>query len=199
MQFDVDSPDANHGMPLWSVLNIPDEYITNKDMNAALAGIGSYMSSHGIFGVYPLFFESGRMIYSQECMGFTLDDKSLDREQIEQLSRIYVNYRKYDDGGPKIELYFNYMNYLDSPYLRIVDNKTYIDTIDNTYLRLKQDENGTLDIVIQFRYYKGGNLYGYRNVKLASYQIYNISDDKPKFLMKKIMQLDRDGGSNAAV
>jgi hypothetical protein len=36
------------------------------------------------------------------------------------LLRIYVNYRKYNiDGEEKIELYFNYMNYLNSPYLKI--------------------------------------------------------------------------------
>ena len=132
--------------------------------------------------------------------GFTLTDGSLSAEQVEQLSRIYVNYRKYDDGGsPRIELYFNYMNYLDSPYLRMQDGRTYVDTIDNTYLRLKQDENGVLDLVVQFRYYKGGTLYGCRNLKLASYQIYNVSDDKPKFVMKKIMQAEPGDGSNAGV
>ena len=56
-----------------------------------------------------------------------------------------------------------------------------------------------LDIVTQFRYYKGGTLCGYRNVKLASYQIYNISDDKPKFIIKNIDRLERDGGSNKTV
>jgi len=66
-------------------------------------------------------------------------------------------------------------------------------------LSLKPDEDGVLDIVTQFRYYKGGTLCGYRNVKLASYQIYNISDDKPKFLIKNIDRLERDGGSNKTV
>lgn len=104
-----------------------------------------------------------------------------------EILRLYVNYRKYDDeGSPKIQLYFNYMNYLNSPYLKIKDNRTYVDVIDNTYLSLKQDEDGVLDVVAQFRYYRGGALYGYKNVKLASYQVYNISDDKPKFMIKKI-------------
>ena len=116
---------------------------------------------------------------------------------MEELLRIYVNYGKCDDGG--IRLYFNYMNYLNSPYLKMADNKTYIDTMDNTYLSLKPDENGILDIVTQFRYYKGGQLYGYKNVTLASYQIYNISDDKPKFFIKRINAISRGDGSNAMV
>lgn len=91
------------------------------------------------------------------------------------------------------------MNYLNSPYLCVRDGRTYIDLVDNTYLSLKPDENGILDIVTQFRYYKGGTLCGYRNVRLASYQIYNISDDKPKFLIKNIYRMNRDDGSNKTV
>ena len=66
-------------------------------------------------------------------------------------------------------------------------------------MSLKPDEDVVLDIVTQFRYYKGGTLCGYRNVKLASYQIYNISDDKPKFLIKNIDRIERDDGSNKTV
>jgi hypothetical protein len=116
---------------------------------------------------------------------------------VEDLLRIYVNYRKYNtDGNEKIELYFNYNNYLNSPYLKIQDNKVYIDTIDNTYLSLKQDENGILNLVSQFRYYSGKTFKGYKNIRLASYQIYNISDDKPKFIIKKIDSISKNDGSN---
>jgi len=117
-----------------------------------------------------------------------------------QILRIYVNYRKYlDDGSEKIQLYFNYMNYLNSPYLEMRDGRIYIDIIDGTYLQLKQDEEGQLDIVAQFRYYKGNTFYGYRNVKLATYQIHNISDDKPKFTIKRIDLAQSGAGSNSQV
>lgn len=91
-------------------------------METALTRISNYAASkvYGVDGVYHLFAESGRSGYAQEYIGFTLDSGSFSREQVEELSRIYVNYRKCEDSGDRcIQLYFNYMNYLNSPYLRV--------------------------------------------------------------------------------
>lgn len=90
-------------------------------METALARVSEYIASDkGVDGVYPIFAESGGSGYAQEYIGFTLDGGSFSREQVEELSRIYVNYRKCEDGGDRcIQLYFNYMNYLNSPYLRV--------------------------------------------------------------------------------
>ena len=91
-------------------------------METALARVSDYIASeaYGVDGVYTLFAESGRSGYAQEYIGFTLDSGSFSRKQVEELSRIYVNYRKCKDSGDKcIQLYFNYMNYLNSPYLRV--------------------------------------------------------------------------------
>ena len=91
-------------------------------METALARVSDYVASkaYGVDGVYPVYAESGGSGYTQEYIGFTLDDASFSREQVEELSRIYVNYRKCEDGGDRcIQLYFNYMNYLNSPYLRV--------------------------------------------------------------------------------
>ena len=90
-------------------------------METALARVSDYAASgaYCVDGVYPVFAESGGSGYTQEYIGFTLDDGSFSREQVEELSRIYVNYRKCEDGGRGIQLYFNYMNYLNSPYLRV--------------------------------------------------------------------------------
>ena len=46
--------------------------------------------------------------------------------------------------------------------------------------------------MLQFKYYERTELYGYRNVILVSYEIYNTSDDKPKFLIRKVKQAERD-------
>lgn len=206
VQFEADSSSPEAGVPAsvaqaHQPLEIPDEAVTRVGIDAALANIaGGAMSKYGADGVYPLFSESARSEYSQEYMGFTLSPGSMPPEQMAELARVYVNYRKYeDDGGQKIQLYFNYMNYMNSPYLRLQDGRPYVDIIDNTYLSLKQDEDGTLDVVTQFRYYKGGQLYGYKNVKLASYRIYNVSDDKPKFIIKNVDRVEQDGGSNKFV
>lgn len=202
VQFEVDAPlscGVSVGAP--TAFCVPDSLLSAISIDGALSCISSYMlAASGVGGVLAAAAEAGVSKYAQEYIGFTVDGGSLSREQVEELSRVYVNYGKCEeDGDKRIQLYFNYMNYLNSPYLCVRDGRAYVDLVDNTYLRLKPDENGVLDIVTQFRYYKGGTLCGYRNVKLASYQIYNISDDKPKFLIKNINRIERDGGSNKAV
>ena len=102
--------------------------------------------------------------------------------------KIFVNYKKEGDGT--ITLYFNYENYINTPYVRISGGRVRSQIVDGTYLRLGSGESGILDIVVQFRYYNGDELFGYRNVKLLSYGITNLSDDKPKFFIRKVYQAD---------
>ena len=64
---------------------------------------------------------------------------------ISEFVKLYVNYKR-DKSG--ITLYFNYYNYLDTPFVKIKENKIYSDIIPSTYLELKPDEDGILDIVI---------------------------------------------------
>lgn len=125
MQFESDSVEPR-GVPAdiaqtHQAFDIPDSLISAVSMETALARILDYTASeaYGVDGVYPIFAESGGSGYAQEYIGFTLDGGSFSREQVEELSRIYVNYRKCEDGGLGIQLYFNYMNYLNSPYLRV--------------------------------------------------------------------------------
>lgn len=60
---------------------------------------------------------------------------------------MYVNYRL-DKATKSIELYFNYFNYLDSPYVKMEDGVTVkMDTMDGTYLKLADGEDGYLNIV----------------------------------------------------
>lgn len=54
---------------------------------------------------------------------------------------------------------------------------------------LKPGEQGELDIVVQARYYVGEELYGYRNIKMLTFKIHNLSDDKPKFYITKTYEL----------
>ena len=116
-------------------------------------------------------------------------------EQLQKLLRIYVSYAK-DTDDNSITLYFNYFNYFDSPYIKIENQLLYSDTIQGTYLKLKAGEDGILDIVLQLRYYAGDEIYGYRNVKALSYRIWNLSDDKPKFLIRKTYEIQKDSLAN---
>lgn len=101
---------------------------------------------------------------------------------------MYANYKKNSDNNT-IDLYFNYFNWLDSPYIKLVGTKQYVDTIDSTYLKLKSGEDGILDIIVQVKYFSDKKLCGYRNLKVLSYHIWNISDDKPKFVVKKAFEI----------
>ena len=105
-------------------------------------------------------------------------------DKLNNFLNIYVNYTK--DSTGEIELFFNYINYICTPYVKFRGEYLALDYIPGTYLRLKKGENGLLDIVLQFKYYKDQHsLHGYKNVKVATYKIYNVSDDKPKFLIYK--------------
>ena len=138
--------------------------------------------------VNPLFTEhnSNNLIDNYMYVNITDSEKT----SVNKFMNIYVNYKKEDDDS--ITLYFNYNNYLATPYVKIDNNKVKTDIIKGTYLKLKSGESDVLDILIQFKYYEKTELYGYKNVILVSYEIYNISDDKPKFLIRKINQAEKD-------
>ena len=115
-------------------------------------------------------------------------------EELKKFLRMYVNYKKTSGG---IHLYFNYFNYLDTPYVRISDGKCYPNIIPNTYLHLKPNETGCLSFVTQFRCYSQDEVVGISDVELASLQIYNVSDDKPKFIVRINSIIERDSASVA--
>ncbi len=66
------------------------------------------------------------------------------------------------------------------------NGNVYSTTIDNTYLKVFPNESGLIDIVIQFKQYINGVLMGIDNVTIATCKIYNVSDDKPKFVIERM-------------
>ena len=138
--------------------------------------------------VHPLFTEQNTNNIIDNYMYVNITDS--EKTSVNKFMNIYVNYKKEDDDS--ITLYFNYNNYLATPYVKIDNGKIKTDIIKGTYLKLKSGESDVLDILVQFKYYEKTELYGYKNVILVSYEIYNISDDKPKFLIRKINQAEKD-------
>ena len=134
---------------------------------------------------------------SQEVLYETYDFDSIwqnvtvkQNKDINNFLNIYVNYVCNTDGT--ITLYFNYYNYLNSPFNIInEDNKLEMTIIPGTYLKLDENENGILDIIIQVTIINSLNIiYVCQNIHVASYQIYNISHDrKPKFVIIKYYEL----------
>lgn len=59
--------------------------------------------------------------------------------------KLYANYSK---GPAGLTLYFNYFNFIDTPFVRIDDNRVYPEIIPSSYLKLQPGETGVLDIVV---------------------------------------------------
>ena len=147
-----------------------------------------------VYGCVPMTSEELTSYVGMEYV--TIDPTSCD---ISPMTKLYVNYKRDRYDNDALVLYFNYFNYINSPYVKI-ENGTQIklDIIPNTYLKLKPDEDGILDIVVQFKHYCGDVLIGYKNCKLLSYRISNVSDDKPKFVIQKVYEASKDQFRNAA-
>lgn len=102
---------------------------------------------------------------------------------------IYANYEKTGDG---IRLLFNYHNFLATPFSELRGGVEYPKILDNSYLVLDPGKSGTLDVVLQVRYELNGLLYGIRTVVLASYFIVNVSDDKPKLVIRRLGKIRKN-------
>lgn len=132
--------------------------------------------------------------FNMDVVSISASSKNTD---LGDLLDIYVNYKKELDGS--LTLYFNYFNYINTPFVTYEDNKLKMNTIKGTYLKLEAGHSGVLDLVVQFNVYNNGNeLRGTRSAVIKSYLIHNISDDKPKFLINRIRSLEKDSLKNPA-
>lgn len=167
-----------------------EDYQYSYGVDNMLSDMESRYNKKQDFGyiVHPLFTEQNTNNIIDNYMYVNITDS--EKTSVNKFMNIYVNYKKEDDDS--ITLYFNYNNYLATPYVKIDNGKIKTDIIKGTYLKLKSGESDVLDILVQFKYYEKTELYGYKNVVLVSYEIYNISDDKPKFLIRKINQAEKD-------
>lgn len=59
-----------------------------------------------------------------------------------------------------------------------------------TYAKICPDESKNVDIVLQFKQYINGILMSIENVRVATCRIHNVSDDKPKFVIERLSQLN---------
>ena len=122
--------------------------------------------------------------YSSNAIERTIKYKVTEAD-VQDFLKLYVNYSK-DPNTGEITLYFNYNNLFTSPYLYRRENGTFSTIFkDNTYKKIKPGENDVLDVVIQIKYYNYvGEICGIKDIPVLSYRIYNVSDDKPKFVIK---------------
>ena len=122
---------------------------------------------------------------------------SIRPDEIADYLKLYVNWKKtsVDGNDDQIELFFNLPNLFLSPYS--FKNKTgfAVEYKNGTYLKLNSGEDGYLYVILQFKYYDvAGKLCGVRDLPILTYHIYNVSDDKPKFLITKTFEIDNSDG-----
>ena len=123
-------------------------------------------------------------------------------EEISEYLKLYVNWRKYDNElypeQQEIELFFNLPNLFMTPYsYRNKDGRYVPEYKPSTYMRLKSGEDSYLYIILQFKYYDmTGKLCGVRDLPILTYHIFNVSDDKPKFVITKTYEIDNHDGKN---
>lgn len=169
------------GVDLLSDLGVETE---NKTTDEVLEELSK--SANGLFAISAEASHGGKDTRYDRVNLSEVDHDGNPKISIAGLTELYVNYKR-DEDLNGITLYFNYNNYLNSPFVKMNDDgDVLIDTIDSTYLKLKSGESGYLDTIIQVKHREDGILLGYTNVTLARYQIFNISDDKPKFVVRML-------------
>ncbi len=145
----------------------------------------------------------------------------LDENEIDDYLKIYTNYVRVDDkhGDWHYDLYFNIQNLFNPPfeYISSITHQPNVLVLPDSYLRLSgdkfkkvYDENGVwthneidpekveqlkkggkLSLYGQIKAFSNDRLVGVRLVKLFTYTIHNISDDKPKFLIEKTFDITK--------
>ena len=135
----------------------------------------------------------------------------LENHEIDDYLKIYTNYVKVDDGNGDFhfDLYFNVQNLFNSPfeYISSVTNQPNVLILKDSYLYLPGDKytdgkidqdkvdaiknGGVLTIYGQVKTYSNDKLSDVKTIKLFSYNVYNISDDKPKFMIDKTFDITK--------
>ena len=182
---DVDTAQHEHG------IDVPDSECSGVAIDFSTTAsdkFSAFLQNSGISSFRSEQYDGRHASqYSEfDIMDIDADDREHLFEMAAGFLKIYMNYKKSSSG---ITLYANYQNFINSPFLKIVDGKPYVDTIDRTYAIIQPGDSQYLDIVLQFRQYVNESIVGVNNVIAATYQIFNLSDDKPKFLLKKVSDI----------
>ena len=153
--------------------------------------------------------ESPRLIELSNLTNKTRLDLQFEDGEVDDFLKIYTNYVKVPDGHGEFhyDFYFNLQNLFFSPfeYISTVTKQPNVLIIPDSYLYLTGDkykdmgdhnevdedkvakikEGGELSIYGQVKVYSNDSLSDVRTIKLFTYKVYNVSDDKPKFLIEK--------------
>jgi hypothetical protein len=107
---------------------------------------------------------------------------------VDQLDEFFNVFVSYDADNT---LYFNCNNLFNTPYVfrQKSTGSTCAMYIESSYLKVEVGQMGKLDVILQFRVLNHNRqLIGQRTAVFASYEITNVSDDKPKFVLRKTLE-----------
>ena len=170
-------------------IEVPSQYCVNQPLDKFTEWLEQ---NHLSAKMSEIPTDSTNLIIDKNVLDPNKSDIKTNFDKLEKFLKLYFTYQK-DESG--ITLMVNQSNYIQTPFVKFGDNGEILpDTIPGTYATIKNGESQNIDIIVQFKYYRDKLLCGYNNIKLATYQIINISDDKPKFLLKRLNQVkDGDG------
>ena len=135
-----------------------------------------------------------------QVFSVTEDGQSL-ADVFEDILKIYACYQKVDDDserGYHFDLFFNIQNLFKPPfeYISSVTNQPAPLILNDSYLYLSGDGNaeqrtrsGKLTLYAQMKFLVNDITASIKTIPLITYDIYNISDDKPKFFIKKLNEI----------
>ena len=88
----------------------------------------------------------------------------------------------------------SYLYLTGDKFKKVYDENTgtYHNEIDDAKMNSIRN-GGILTIYCQVKTYSNDVLGDVTTIKLFQYQVYNVSDDKPKFLIKKIFDITKEG------
>lgn len=136
-------------------------------------------------------------------------------DEVDDYLKIYTNYVRVDDGHGDwhYDLYFNVQNLLNSPfeYMSSASGQPNVLIIPDSYLYLSGDkfkdmgdhneidedkfksirQGGQLSIYGQVKTYSDDRLSDVKTIRLFTYSVHNISDDKPKFMIEKTYDITK--------
>ena len=159
--------------------------------------------------------DNPRLIEMDNHTSLTRLDLQFEDGELDDPLKIYTNYVRVDDGFGDFhyDLYFNIQNLFNSPfeYISTVTGQPNVLILPDSYLYLSGDkftnkgdhneidenkvkaiqDGGNLVIYGQLKTYSDDVLSDVRTIKLFEYKIYNVSDDKPKFLINRIYDITK--------
>lgn len=135
--------------------------------------------------------------------GGTVKTIDVSGSDFDSMYKIYANYQKIEDPldprGYHFDLFFNIQNLFKPPfeYISDVTHQPAPHLLPNSYLYLPGDKNskleskgGKLTLYAQMKWLINDLTASVKTIPLITYEIHNISDDKPKFFLKRIGEME---------